>query len=93
MFLYLPMLLSIPLLLIVGIFLVLVPGGFIVILIGAYTFGSVIELLATAAHRGRITARGNCARSTSRPIAAPRAPRTSVRPRQAWDRRELPRAA
>jgi hypothetical protein len=92
-FAYLPFLLFIPILLVLGIFFVIVPGGFIIVLAGAYYASlEVLGLLGLAARRRRRAVRANRRRAqgglalvTPRPpgsqLARPVALTRDLRPR------------
>lgn len=59
-FAYFPFLLFIPILLVLGIIFVIVPGGFIIVLVGAYYASlEVLGLLGLAARRRRRAVRAN----------------------------------
>ena len=75
-FAYLPFLLFIPILLILGIVFVIVPGGFIIVLAGAYYASlEVLGLLGLAAGRRRRAARANRRRANATlTLVTPRAP-------------------
>ena len=75
-FAYLPFLLFIPILLILGIVFVIVPGGFIIVLAGAYYASlEVLGLLGLAAGRRRRAARANRRRANATlALVTPRTP-------------------
>jgi hypothetical protein len=75
-FAYLPFLVFMPILLVVGIFFVIVPGGFIIVLAGAYYASlEVLALLGLAAGRRRRAVRANRRRAQARlALVTPRAP-------------------
>lgn len=64
LFFYLPFLIVIPLLLIAGILFVVVPGGFIIVFIGAYyALAAISQLAAVAVGRALLAARARRARA------------------------------
>jgi hypothetical protein len=75
-FAYLPFLLFIPILLVLGIVFVIVPGGFIIVLAGAYYASlEVLALLGLAAGRRRRAVRANRRRAqASLALVTPRTP-------------------
>jgi hypothetical protein len=75
-FAYLPFLLFIPILLVLGILFVIVPGGFIIVLAGAYYASlEVLGLLGLAAGRRRRAVRANRRRANaSYALVTPRTP-------------------
>jgi hypothetical protein len=75
-FAYFPFLLFIPILLVLGIFFVIVPGGFIIVLAGAYYASlEVLGLLGLAARRRRRAVRANRRRAQgSLALVTPRTP-------------------
>jgi hypothetical protein len=79
-FAYFPFLLFIPILLVLGIFFVIVPGGFIIVLAGAYYASlEVLGLLGLAARGRRRAVRANRRRANaSLALAPPRAPGTQL---------------
>ena len=77
-FAYFPFLLFIPILLVLGILFVIVPGGFIIVLAGAYYASlEVLGLLGLAAGRKRRAVRANRRRAQGRlAFVTPRTPRS-----------------
>lgn len=92
-FAYLPFLLFIPILLVLGILFVIVPGGFIIVLAGAYYASlEVLGLLGLAARRRRRAVRANRRRAQgSLALVTPRTPGSQPGRRVALTRNLGPR--